>query len=97
MVIARFRHPVEQIVIQLKGEATQLLVCEGLHPFAGSALPNGRLPKCWARGEWKVYLNNIEDIVRSIDYVRKNPIKEGKPLQRWSFVTPFDPASLGPV
>jgi hypothetical protein len=82
------------MVIQLKGEATQQLVREGLHPFGDRSLPNGRPPKCWSRGEWKVFLESVDDIVRSIDYVRKNPLKEGKPLQEWSFVTPFDPSSV---
>jgi hypothetical protein len=27
---------------------------------------------------------------RAILYVEDNPLKEGKPRQRWSFVTPFD-------
>src|SRR5262249_19109246 len=94
MVVARFRTTVEQIVVQLKGEATQQLVRENLHPFADKLLPNHRPPKCWVRGEWKVFLDSVEDIVRSIEYVRQNPIKEGKPAQESSFVTPFDPASV---
>jgi REP element-mobilizing transposase RayT len=94
LVIARFRLMVEQVVIQLKGEATQQLLAEELHPFGHIRLPNGRPPKCWACGEWAPFLETPEDIVRAIDYVEKNPLKEGKPPQRWPFVTPFDASAL---
>ena len=30
-----------------------------------------------------------EDFARAIAYVEQNPLKEGKPRQRWSFITPF--------
>ena len=74
---------IEQVVIQLKGEATALLVEEGLHPFGGGS--GGRPPKCFARGQWKVYLD-AGDVPNAIRYVEENPEKEGKPRQRWSFV-----------
>ena len=40
-----------------------------------------------------VYSSAPNDIRRAIQYVEENPIKEGKPRQRWSFVTPFDEVS----
>jgi hypothetical protein len=43
----------------------------------------------WAAHEWKVYLDSEEAIENAIAYVNGNPAKEGKPRQRWSFVTPF--------
>jgi hypothetical protein len=45
----------------------------------------------WARGRWKVFLDCVEDVARAILYVEENPMKEGKPRQHWSFVTPFQP------
>jgi hypothetical protein len=77
----------EQVVIQLKGDATERLLEEGLHPFGHIRLANGRPPKCWARGEWKVFLDTDEDVGRAVSYVEENPPKEGKPRQRWAFVT----------
>ena len=47
---------------------------------------SGRPPKMWGRGLWKVYLDSEEDIRQAILYVQDNPVKEGKPPQRWSFV-----------
>ncbi len=83
---------VEQLVIQLKAAATASLKKQELHPFGMLVDNQGRTPKCFARGEWKVYLDP-EDVQRAIRYVEQNPIKEGKPAQRWSFVTA--PGSFG--
>ena len=91
MVIARHTCKVEQIVNRLKGAATEALVDAGLHPFQPLKRPDGRVPKCWARGAWKVFLNTHEAVLRAIRYVEDNPLKEGKPAQRWSFLTPYDP------
>ena len=78
---------IEQYVIQLKGEATQALVDKGLHPFQDLVPRNARPPKCFARGEWKVYLDP-PDVPRCVGYVDEDPEKEGRPRQKWSFVTP---------
>ena len=43
----------------------------------------------WAEGQWKVFLESEEAIVRAIRYVEDNPIRAGKPAQQWSFVSPF--------
>jgi len=85
LVIGQPTISVEQLAIQLKGEATQQLIAEGIHPFGHLMTANGRPPKCFARGEWKVFLDP-EDVPRAIEYVDHNPVKEGKPRQRWSFV-----------
>lgn len=58
-----------------------------LHPFGSICLPNRRPPKCWVRGEWSVFLDNVKDWGSAIQYVDDNPLKEGKPRRRWSFVT----------
>ena len=88
LVVSRPNILVERLVIQLKGEATQRLVKEGIHPLDGLQKPGSRVPKCWARGEWKVFLDP-EDVRRAIEYVKENPVKEGKPVQKWSFVVPY--------
>jgi REP element-mobilizing transposase RayT len=89
MVIARHSYNVEQAVILLKGEATRQLVDVGIHPHAGLKKANGRVPGCWSRHLWKVFLDGEEAIVRAIQYVEQNPLKEGKPRQSWKFVTPY--------
>jgi REP element-mobilizing transposase RayT len=93
MVIARSHLKVESIATQLKGAATCCIIDEGLHPLAAyQKHGTSRPPKMWARGEWKVFLDSVEDIRRAIRYVENNPLKEGKKRQQWNFVTAFDPA-----
>jgi REP element-mobilizing transposase RayT len=86
LVLRRHRLSVEKLVIQLKGAATRRLVDEGVHPFQDRT-NSARPAKCFAQGEWKVFLDSEQDIDRAIRYVEKNPLKEGKSRQCWSFVT----------
>jgi len=94
LVVARHRSKVEWIVNQMKGAATRQLLEETLHPFAQWRRPDGRVPMCWAAKLWKVYLDSEEDIARAVAYVEDNPLKEGKPRQKWSFVTGFQPTGV---
>ncbi len=89
LVIARHVYTVEQIANLLKGEATKQLKSDALHPQARFVAANGKLPSAWAEGQWKVFLDHEEAIDAAIRYVEENPLKEGKLLQRWSFVMPF--------
>lgn len=89
MVIARHCLKVEAIANLLKGAATRKIAEDGLHPFAGLPTKSGRPPKMWTRGEWKVFLDTPQDIVRAIRYVEDNPRREGKKPQAWKFVVPY--------
>ena len=89
LVVARHHFKIEQAVNLLKGEATKRLASENRHPLAEYRNPRGRAPTPWVENAWKVYLDSAADIARSIAYVERNPIKEGKPRQSWPFVTPF--------
>ena len=44
----------------------------------------------WGGPGWKVYLDSVEDIERTISYVEQNPIKLGMAPQRFPFVMPYD-------
>jgi REP element-mobilizing transposase RayT len=89
LVIARHRYDVETIANLLKGAATKRLKRDGLHPQAAYQDKDGKFPSMWGEKEWKVFLDSEEAIERAIRYVEENPIKEGKPRQTWTFVTPF--------
>ncbi|MEE9294261.1 MAG: hypothetical protein V3W34_04750 [Phycisphaerae bacterium] len=89
LVTARHRYHVEQVVNLLKGQATRQLIREGIHPLAPLVSPSALTPKVFARGLWKVFLDSEESLRRAIRYVQSNPMKEGKPAQNWSFLTPF--------
>jgi REP element-mobilizing transposase RayT len=86
LVLARHRLKVESLVTQLKGDATDRLVTECVHPLARYQTASGRPPKAFTRGEWKVFLNQPAEIARAVAYVERNPIREGLPPQRWGFV-----------
>jgi REP element-mobilizing transposase RayT len=86
MVLARHQRSAERIVSHLKARATQQIVADGLHPFAEFRRADGRFPSVWANRAWKVFLDSPADIERAVRYVRDNPLKEGKPVQNWSFV-----------
>ena len=72
----------------MKGEAARELLAESLHPLASFAVL-GKTPSPWASKQWKVYLDDEEAIEAAIAYVESNPEKEGKPRQKWPFVTQF--------
>jgi REP element-mobilizing transposase RayT len=97
VVPARSRYHVEYLVGLLKGGASRQLEVDGLHPFQNERSPDGTLPSPWQEDCWKVFLNNDGEIVRSIDYVVKNPEKHGRPPQKWGFVTPFVPVAALPT
>ena len=86
LVIGTSEMKVESLVIQLKGSATEQLVEEELHPYQTQRDKQGRPYKCFARGQWKVYLK-VDDVPRAIQYVEKNPDKERLPRQKWGFVS----------
>ncbi|HEY4759136.1 MAG TPA: transposase [Thermoguttaceae bacterium] len=89
MVIARHRYKVEQVANLLKGAATKALIEDKIHPFGKYLTEQGRPPKTWAQGQWKVFLDCEKDIHRAIRYVEDNPLKEGKARQHWRFVTKY--------
>jgi REP element-mobilizing transposase RayT len=82
LVVAVHRLDPSKIAAQLKGAASAELNRSSLHPFEGKE-------KAFARGEWVVYLDTIDDMHRAIRYVENNPEKEGLPRQSWPFITPF--------
>ncbi len=89
LVIGRHGCKAETVASCFKGAATHQLLEEGLHPFQHQWRPNGPVPHCWSQGQWKVFLDSPEDIMRAIRYVEENPIKEGLRPQRWWFVKKY--------
>ena len=94
LVIARHTYKVEQIATLLKGGATRRIVEDGRHPMQ-KMKTEGQLPSMWARGCWKVYLDNDEAIMNAIRYVDENPVEEGKPRQHWPWVAPYQGLDSG--
>lgn len=88
LVLGARRLSGHQLAVQVKGAATRQLTAEGIHPFRTEA--TRRPSRCFARGEWCVFLDAEEEVRRAIRYVEENPLKEGLPPQHWSAVTPFE-------
>jgi REP-associated tyrosine transposase len=89
LVLGRHERSVQRIVGHFKARATQQLSADALHPLAGHVQRDGTVPSPWGRNCWKVLLFSEEHLRAAIAYVVRNPLKEGKPRQRWSFVQPF--------
>jgi REP element-mobilizing transposase RayT len=89
LVVRRHRYGAETMIQQFKGNGTMQLNKDGLHPQTAFADPEHGTPSPWGEHGWKVYLDSEIDIWRAIRYVEENPLKEGKPRQRWAFATKF--------
>jgi REP element-mobilizing transposase RayT len=89
LVIARHTFKVEYIVGLLKGDATKQLKADELHPLQGQVATDIDPPTPWNSRCWRVYLDSEEAIENAIHYVDQNPLKEGKPRQKWKFECPF--------
>jgi REP element-mobilizing transposase RayT len=85
LVFAPHRLAPKALVNKLKGPATTQLVADGVHPFRDEKPADGPPPKCFARGEWVIFLDP-EDVAWNVEYVENNPIKGELPAQHWDFV-----------
>jgi len=87
LVVAEHRIEPKMIIKHLKARATAQMNKENLHPFLD--VPGKEKPSPWARSGWAVFLDKESDVLRAIEYVKQNPVKDGLKPQNWSFVTPF--------
>jgi len=45
----------------------------------------------WTGGlGWRVFIDHPDTVRRTVQYIADNPVKIGRPLQKWSFVTTYD-------
>ena len=77
MVIGYTRRNIRRAIGHLKSEATRALRSGGWFTEHSPWIDHG----------WNVYLNTDSDVQRAINYVRKNPLREGLREQRWSVVS----------
>jgi REP element-mobilizing transposase RayT len=87
LVLAPHARTIEQMVRHLRGRATMRLRAERLHPLESYEKPDGSVPSIWSEGLWKVFCHDSYHVECAIGYVERNPPREGKPEQHWSFVT----------
>lgn len=82
ILIRKHRHQAEQMIELLQNASRCALIDAHLWP--------GDHP-VWTRGGgWKVFLEHPDEVQRTIPYIEENPTQIGLPVQRWSFVVPYD-------
>ena len=64
---------IEKIQVSSRSKLINLGMREPEHPV-------------WTDGGWKVYLDGVEDVWRTIGYIEQNPVKRRWPVQRWGWV-----------
>ena len=89
LIIGRHARSIQIVAAHLKGRANAHLAAAGIHPFQDIHTPAGDRVSPWTRRFWKVFLYSPEHIITAINYVRRNPMKEGLKEQRWYFETPY--------
>jgi REP element-mobilizing transposase RayT len=67
----------------------QNLQAEGRRRVCDAGLRAANHP-VWGGAGWKVFLDSVEDVERTVRYVEENPVKLGMAPQRFAFVTPYD-------
>lgn len=90
----RVDRKIEQIAGHLKGRATQQLNGAGIHPLEEYRTKDGQTPSPWAEGYWKTYIDSERYMQNAIEYVHRNPEKEGKRAQTWHFLRAWDVSEL---
>ena len=87
LIIRKHRDPAERMIANLQSGSHLALRTAGLfdldHPV-------------WGGPGWTVFLDEPENIWRTIGYVEQNPDGIRQPRQRWPFVTPYDNWPLHP-
>lgn len=81
LLIRKHRDKAEQMIELFQAASRDRLIADGLW---GSSHP------VWGGPGWKVFLNTRRDMERIVAYICNNPIKQGLPEQRWSFVRQYD-------
>ncbi len=83
ILIRKHRLQAEEMIKRLQ-DASRSVILESPQFAHGPEHP------VWGVPGWKVFLNTQDDIRRMIRYVEQNPVKIGKPMQRWPFVKEYD-------
>ncbi|MCA8997831.1 MAG: hypothetical protein KDA80_12620 [Planctomycetaceae bacterium] len=88
LVISRGDHTIETAVAELKKRGTLALTRSGKHPLMEHRV-SGRIHTPWGRGFWKRYLNDREDVERSIRYTNNNLSDDQQAKQQFDFLQEY--------
>jgi REP element-mobilizing transposase RayT len=80
-LIRKHRFHAEEMIAHLQEDSRRALIEAGLRA------PNHPV---WGGPGYKRFQNTRADMRRIVEYVRKNPLGIGRPIQEWPFVTRYD-------
>jgi REP element-mobilizing transposase RayT len=86
LIIGRHERSIEQIARHLKSKATMALTRAGIHPLRDHRKRDGSVPTPWSVGEWKVFINDVGQLMSAIAYVERHPGKEGLAPTTYPFI-----------
>lgn len=89
LVIGPHERDIDRIVGHLKARATQEMNAAGIHPLGAYRQKDGTAPSPWCRKGWKVFVFSQRHLREAIEYVERNPLREGKRRQGWSCVRAY--------
>lgn len=81
LIIRKHKHTAEEMIEHLQHFSRLRLSTDG---FRAADHP------VWCRGGWNIFLDQPDEIRRTIGYVEDNPLPYRMPHQLWEFVTPYD-------
>lgn len=81
LVIRKHRHQAEEMIANFQMASRLRLRNDGLRGFDHPV---------WGGHGWKVFLDEPQDIWRTVEYVQGNPSKGGLPAQTYPFVSGHD-------
>jgi REP element-mobilizing transposase RayT len=81
LLIRKHRHKAEQMIENFQFESLNRVAYCGMRPIAHPV---------WGGPGWKVYLDSVGDMRRTVRYIEQNPERIGLPRQSWEFVTPYN-------
>jgi REP element-mobilizing transposase RayT len=88
VLIRKHKHQAEEMAESLM-RASRMRLIEAGH--------RDKTHPVWIAGVgWKVFLDEPNDVWRTIPYIERNPVKIGLPKQAWHFVKPYDGWPLHP-
>ena len=86
MVVGRGPLAYERIVNRLKGRSAQRV-----RETRGLTVASQRAQRApvWTQGYWVRYIDHLEQMQLAIDYVNRNPVRDGLGQQKWTFIARF--------
>ncbi len=86
VVAGRHEEGYERILSRLKGRSSQRI-----RQARGLAVVQDRKDRVpiWTQGYWSRYIDHLSQMECAIEYVRKNPVREGMGVQKWGFISEF--------